>query len=124
MRYKGIMENLLKAATRLLRSAARRKPPIAPRSGLAGSLAIPAAARARTIRGSAIEVLGRRFPNPLGLAAGFDKDAEVPDAMAQARLRLCRMRHRHAAPAGRQSAPASVPPRRRSRRHQPHGLQQ
>ncbi|HEY5047825.1 MAG TPA: quinone-dependent dihydroorotate dehydrogenase [Rhizomicrobium sp.] len=29
----------------------------------------------------AISVLGLRFPNPLGLAAGFDKDAEVPDAM-------------------------------------------
>ncbi len=24
---------------------------------------------------------GRRFPNPIGLAAGFDKDARVPDAM-------------------------------------------
>lgn len=28
----------------------------------------------------AVEVFGRRFPNPLGLAAGFDKDAECPDA--------------------------------------------
>jgi dihydroorotate dehydrogenase len=28
-----------------------------------------------------VEALGKRFPNPLGLAAGFDKDAEVPDAM-------------------------------------------
>lgn len=28
-----------------------------------------------------IDALGLRFPNPLGLAAGFDKDAEVPDAM-------------------------------------------
>lgn len=26
------------------------------------------------------EVAGLRFPNPVGLAAGFDKDAEVPDA--------------------------------------------
>lgn len=26
-------------------------------------------------------VFGMDFPNPLGLAAGFDKDAEVPDAM-------------------------------------------
>src|SRR5471030_2640948 len=24
---------------------------------------------------------GREFPNPVGLAAGFDKDARVPDAM-------------------------------------------
>ncbi len=29
----------------------------------------------------AVEALGMRFPNPVGLAAGFDKDAEVPDAM-------------------------------------------
>jgi len=28
-----------------------------------------------------VEVLGRRFPNPVGLAAGFDKGAEVPDAL-------------------------------------------
>jgi dihydroorotate dehydrogenase len=29
----------------------------------------------------ASEVFGISFPNPIGLAAGFDKDAEVPDAM-------------------------------------------
>ena len=29
----------------------------------------------------ATTVAGVRFPNPLGLAAGFDKNAEVPDAM-------------------------------------------
>src|SRR3990167_1451410 len=29
----------------------------------------------------AIEVAGIRFPNPLGMAAGFDKDGEVPDAL-------------------------------------------
>ncbi|HEX3672894.1 MAG TPA: quinone-dependent dihydroorotate dehydrogenase [Rhizomicrobium sp.] len=28
-----------------------------------------------------VKALGLRFPNPLGLAAGFDKDGEVPDAM-------------------------------------------
>jgi dihydroorotate dehydrogenase len=28
----------------------------------------------------AVEVWGRRLPNPIGLAAGFDKNAEVPDA--------------------------------------------
>ncbi|MBS0219299.1 MAG: quinone-dependent dihydroorotate dehydrogenase [Proteobacteria bacterium] len=27
-----------------------------------------------------VEVWGRRLPNPIGLAAGFDKNAEVPDA--------------------------------------------
>ncbi|XBO41654.1 quinone-dependent dihydroorotate dehydrogenase [Alsobacter sp. KACC 23698] len=29
----------------------------------------------------AVEAFGLRFPNPLGVAAGFDKNAEVPDAM-------------------------------------------
>src|SRR5690606_4682050 len=29
----------------------------------------------------AIRVAGLAFPNPVGLAAGFDKDAEVPAAM-------------------------------------------
>jgi dihydroorotate dehydrogenase len=29
----------------------------------------------------AVEALGLHFSNPIGLAAGFDKDAEVPDAM-------------------------------------------
>jgi dihydroorotate dehydrogenase len=29
----------------------------------------------------AIEVAGIAFPNPLGMAAGFDKDAEVPDPL-------------------------------------------
>jgi dihydroorotate dehydrogenase len=28
-----------------------------------------------------VRVFGRELPNPVGLAAGFDKDAEVPDAM-------------------------------------------
>ncbi|WGD30017.1 quinone-dependent dihydroorotate dehydrogenase [Ancylobacter sp. WKF20] len=29
----------------------------------------------------AVDAFGLRFPNPVGLAAGFDKEAEVPDAM-------------------------------------------
>lgn len=29
----------------------------------------------------AIDAFGRRFPNPVGLAAGFDKGAEAPDAL-------------------------------------------
>ena len=29
----------------------------------------------------ACEVAGLKFPNPLGMAAGFDKNAEVPDAL-------------------------------------------
>lgn len=30
-----------------------------------------------------VRALGLDFPNPVGLAAGFDKDADVPDAMAR-----------------------------------------
>jgi len=41
--------------------------------GAPSSLAQPGA--------TAIEVAGLNFPNPVGVAAGFDKDAEVPDAL-------------------------------------------
>lgn len=44
-----------------------------PTRGARSSLAQP--------RAAAIEVAGLRFPNPVGVAAGFDKDAEVPDAL-------------------------------------------
>ncbi len=37
----------------------------------------PRMGRAETNDALAIDVFGRRFPNPLGLAAGFDKDARV-----------------------------------------------
>ena len=33
--------------------------------------------------GLKVRALGLEFPNPVGLAAGFDKDAEVPGAMAK-----------------------------------------
>src|ERR1700729_3900965 len=29
----------------------------------------------------AVQVWGKTLPNPIGLAAGFDKNAEVPDAL-------------------------------------------
>ena len=31
-----------------------------------------------------MQIWGRLFPNPIGMAAGFDKDAEVYDALLQA----------------------------------------
>src|SRR5689334_14623670 len=38
--------------------------------------------RARhTAQALRVKVFGLEFPNPIGLAAGFDKDAEVPEAM-------------------------------------------
>jgi dihydroorotate dehydrogenase len=43
--------------------------------GLGGSL------RARQWPSLAMDLFGLHLPNPLGLAAGFDKNAEVPDAM-------------------------------------------
>lgn len=44
-----------------------------PNRGAHSSLAVPGKA--------AISVAGLSFPNPVGVAAGFDKDAEVPDAL-------------------------------------------
>jgi dihydroorotate dehydrogenase len=43
--------------------------------------AIPARAPEAAVGPLAIRVAGLTFPNPLGLAAGFDKDAEVADAL-------------------------------------------
>ncbi len=43
--------------------------------------ALPAGAAAAGDPRLSVEAFGLRFPNPLGLAAGFDKNAEVPDAM-------------------------------------------
>lgn len=50
------------------------------RLALRGLAALPA--RAPALAGPlAVEVAGLTFPNPVGVAAGFDKDAEVPDAL-------------------------------------------
>lgn len=54
-------------------------PERAHRLTIAALKAAPALAPAPAGR-LAVEVAGLRFPNPVGLAAGFDKDAEVPDA--------------------------------------------
>jgi dihydroorotate dehydrogenase len=40
-----------------------------------------ASARPRNIEALATQLFGLSFPNPVGLAPGFDKNAEVPDAM-------------------------------------------
>ena len=57
----------------------------------------------------AVRAFGLNFPNPIGMAAGFDKSAEAPGRAAAARLRLCRDRHGDAEAASRQSAAAAVP---------------
>ncbi len=43
--------------------------------------ALPRRAPMPLPRTLAVEVAGLSFPNPVGVAAGFDKDAEVPDAL-------------------------------------------
>ncbi len=49
------------------------------------ALKFPLPGRAATVGGAlAIRVAGIDFPNPLGMAAGFDKDAEVPGALLRA----------------------------------------
>jgi dihydroorotate dehydrogenase len=45
------------------------------RTGMTPACAVPADPRL------AVELAGLKFPNPLGLAAGYDKNAEVPEAM-------------------------------------------
>ena len=72
----------------------------------------------------AVRAFGLNFPNPVGMAPGFDKHAEVPDALLRPGLRLCRDRHGDAAAAARQSAPAAVSPRAGRGRDQPARLQQ
>jgi dihydroorotate dehydrogenase len=42
---------------------------------------LPVAAKAPADERLKVEVCGIRFPNPLGMAAGYDKNAEVPDAL-------------------------------------------
>jgi dihydroorotate dehydrogenase len=63
--------------------------------------------------GLGVQAFGLAFPNPLGLAAGFDKNAEVPDAMLGLGFGFTEI-----------GTPAPVPLERGPRRHQPHGLQQ
>ncbi|MDG6079455.1 quinone-dependent dihydroorotate dehydrogenase [Erythrobacter litoralis] len=56
-------------------------PERAHRMTIAGLKRLPVGKAPRTRDGLGVGVAGLHFPNPLGLAAGFDKDAEVPDAM-------------------------------------------
>jgi dihydroorotate dehydrogenase len=51
------------------------------RLALAGLKALPARGPMPIPARLGVEVAGLRFPNPVGVAAGFDKDAEVPDQL-------------------------------------------
>jgi dihydroorotate dehydrogenase len=68
-------------AAELFEPFVKRLPPeMAHRTAILGlKVAPPRPARADPRL--AVDVLGLKFPNPLGLAAGFDKNAEVPGAM-------------------------------------------
>ena len=56
-------------------------PETAHRLAILGLKAMPARHTAAPGGPLAIEVAGIAFPNPVGMAAGFDKDAEVPDKL-------------------------------------------
>lgn len=56
-------------------------PERAHRMTIAGLKLLPPGAPPENDPALACEIGGLRFPNPVGLAAGYDKDAEVPDAM-------------------------------------------
>ena len=51
------------------------------RLALAGLKALPPRAPMPLPASLGVDVAGIRFPNPVGVAAGFDKDAEVPDQL-------------------------------------------
>ncbi|MEO1647203.1 MAG: quinone-dependent dihydroorotate dehydrogenase [Pseudomonadota bacterium] len=54
------------------------------RLAIAGLKALPSRGSRSSLAqpgGAQINVAGLHFPNPIGVAAGFDKDAEVPDAL-------------------------------------------
>ena len=56
----------------------------------------------------AVSALGRDFANPVGLAAGFDKDALVPDTMLRLGFGFVEGGTLTPRPADRQSAATSV----------------
>jgi dihydroorotate dehydrogenase len=51
------------------------------RLAIAGLKALPLRGAMPVPRSLGVEVAGLAFPNPVGVAAGFDKNAEVPDAL-------------------------------------------
>jgi dihydroorotate dehydrogenase len=71
----------------------------------------------------ATRLAGLDLPNPVGLAAGFDKNAEALTADARG-LRFSRGRRRHPAAAARQPEAAALPADRGPGGDQPLRLQQ
>ena len=56
-------------------------PEDAHRMAIQGLRLLPPVRREPTIHKLAVRAFGLNFPNPIGMAAGFDKSAEVPDAL-------------------------------------------
>ena len=71
-----------------------------------------------------IEAFGLRFPNPLGIAAGFDKNAEVPDAMLNMGMGFAEVGTVTPKPQKGNPTPRHIPSAGRSRCDQPAWLQQ
>ena len=88
------------------------------RSGLVPSCA--AASDPRLV----VEAAGMRFDNPIGIAAGYDKNAEVPDALLRLGFAFAEIGSVTPRPQIGNPQPAHFPPAGRPRRHQPSRLQQ
>lgn len=71
----------------------------------------------------ATEVAGLTLANPLGLAAGYDKNATTVAPLMRAGFGFLEVGAATPRPPTRQSPPASLAPDRRSGRHQPLRLQ-
>ena len=85
------------------------------------------AARARAvlpIRGFRSRSWGSKFPNPLGLAAGFDKNAEVPGAMLRLGFGFVEVGTLTPRPQAGNARPRLFRLREDARGHQPLRLQQ
>lgn len=65
----------------LTRTARLLEPETAHKAAIAYLKTIPAAVRTPYYENLNQTICGLDFPNPVGLAAGFDKNAEVPDAL-------------------------------------------
>ena len=71
----------------------------------------------------AVRAFGLNFPNPVGIAPGFDKNAEAPDALLRLGFGFVEVGTVTPRAADRQSAAAPVSSRRRPGRDQPPRLQ-
>ena len=72
----------------------------------------------RRIAGTPVELMGLRFPNRVGLAAGFDKSAEAVDGLGRLGFGFIEIGHRDSESAGRPAPAATVSARERERADQ------